>query len=389
MSKNLLKEAIADAKAIKETAIENAKSALEESFAPHLKSMLSARLQQLDETEDMDADDVNEENDPNEMDLEEILRELEGLEESDDDFMNEAEEKEDKKKDDKKKDDKKDEKKDKKEDKKEDKEESFDIEDMTPEDLKSFIEDVIEDMKAAGELEAGHGANGEEEMDMDMDIEGGAGDDMGMGDDMDLGMDLEEPVDEEFNIDELLAEMEDEFLNEEEDEEEELEEGLYISTNEAYRIINSVLSEASKKDAKKKAKKELKKKSKKEDDKEKEELKEMKSKVNELNVELNEVNLLNAKLLYSNKIFKSKNLTEGEKVKVLNTFDKATTVKEVKLVFETLNEGFVRKSSTKPQPLKESMGSASKAMGSTQTAKRPIIETNDTFARMQKLAGLK
>ena len=117
---------------------------------------------------------------------------------------------------------------------------------MTPDDLKSFIEDVIEDMKAAGELEAGHGANGEEEMDMNMDIEGGTGDDMGMGDDLGLNLGDEEPVDEEFNIDELLAEMEDEFLNEE-DEEEELEEGLYISTNEAYRIINSVLSESSKK----------------------------------------------------------------------------------------------------------------------------------------------
>jgi hypothetical protein len=41
---NLLKEAIADAKTVRETAIANAKMALEEAFTPHLKSMLSAKL---------------------------------------------------------------------------------------------------------------------------------------------------------------------------------------------------------------------------------------------------------------------------------------------------------------------------------------------------------
>ena len=49
-----------------------------------------------------------------------------------------------------------------------------------------------------------------------------------------------------------------------------------------------------------------------------------------LRSELNEINLLNAKLLYANKIFKSKNLTESQKAKVLGAFDKATTVKEAK-----------------------------------------------------------
>ena len=108
--------------------------------------------------------------------------------------------------------------------------------------------------------------------------------------------------------------------------------------------------------------------------------------VGELKKELNEVNLLNAKLLYTNKIFKAKNLTESEKVKVLNTFDKAETVKEVKLVFETLTESF--KTTVKKNPIKESLGSASRSISSTQT-KQPIIEVNDAFARMQKLAGLK
>ena len=114
---------------------------------------------------------------------------------------------------------------------------------------------------------------------------------------------------------------------------------------------------------------------------------EMEETINELRNELNEVNLLNAKLLYTNKIFKSKNLTESEKIKVLNTFDKAETVKEVKLVFETLTESF-KAITAKKNPIKESLGSASKTI-STATPKQPIIESNEAFARMQRLAGLR
>ena len=49
----LLKEAIADAKAVKETAIANAKIALEEAFTPRLQSILSQKLQaEMNEEED-------------------------------------------------------------------------------------------------------------------------------------------------------------------------------------------------------------------------------------------------------------------------------------------------------------------------------------------------
>jgi hypothetical protein len=115
--------------------------------------------------------------------------------------------------------------------------------------------------------------------------------------------------------------------------------------------------------------------------------KEMEETINELRNELNEVNLLNAKLLYTNKIFRAKNLTESEKVKVLNTFDKATNVKEVKLVFETLTESLKTKT-TKPSPIKESLGGASKTI-TPATPKQPIVEVNEAFARMQRLAGIK
>ena len=51
-NRDLLKEAIADAKTVKETAIANAKLALEEAFTPHLKSMLSAKLEEMDKEDD-------------------------------------------------------------------------------------------------------------------------------------------------------------------------------------------------------------------------------------------------------------------------------------------------------------------------------------------------
>jgi hypothetical protein len=114
------------------------------------------------------------------------------------------------------------------------------------------------------------------------------------------------------------------------------------------------------------------------------ELKEALSTVSTIRTELQEVNLFNAKLLYTNKIFKAKNLTESQKVKVLAAFDKAASVKEAKLVFETLSEGFVEKKA----PMNESLlrGSASKATGVA--VKKPIMEANDQVARWQKLAGI-
>ena len=106
--------------------------------------------------------------------------------------------------------------------------------------------------------------------------------------------------------------------------------------------------------------------------------------IESLKSDLNEVNLLNAKLLYTNKIFKAKNLTESQKVKVLGAFDKAGTVKESKLVFETLSEGL----KAKKAPIKESLGAASRVSGNVNN-KKPIIKTDPMVARFQKLAGLK
>jgi hypothetical protein len=101
--------------------------------------------------------------------------------------------------------------------------------------------------------------------------------------------------------------------------------------------------------------------------------------------DLNEVNLLNAKLLYTNKIFRTKNLTESQKVKVLEAFDKAASVKEAKLVYETLSTSAVV---SPKKPMNESLirGGASKPAGISE--KKPIMEADAQVLRMQKLAGI-
>ena len=379
-NRDLLKEAIADAKSVKETAITNAKLALEEAFTPHLKSMLAAKLNEMDKEDDVvkeeeeevkeaDAPSFERKNSPagdtlkdlsprkvgqstvqedevdEEIDLDELLAELEDSKEID-----EA------KKDDDKDDIKEDERTDAEEegyedgmeDEKEDMDdEDVDLEDMSEDDLKGFIEDVIKDMVAGGEIEPGDEfVEDEVEVEDSIDIE-----------------DVED-VDVDIEIDETMKASEE--------------------NSDKVKEAKVELDEMSKKE---KAEGDDRKKDDKiEAETEKMRFKEALDEINALKVELNEVNLLNAKLLYTNKIFKSKNLSEDKKVKVLKAFDKATSVKEAKVVFETLNEGIASKATPTFNSIK---GSASKATGTiTEAKKQPIIESNDVYDRMRKLAGL-
>jgi len=420
-NRDLLKEAIADAKTIKETAIANAKVALEEAFAPQLRSMLSAKLEEM-EKEDMeegydekmdeakdemeegyekdmdeaqgegfdaprgnyDADEIpgnmlegEKEDMDEEVDLDEILAELEEGEDKEDideaeevdeakDEMNEAEEIEEAEEDEEVEVDA---------EEGEDEDEEIDLEEMSEEDLKSFIEDVIADMVEAGELEAG------EEFDAEEDME---------------DMDGEEEIEIEDEAEEIM-EGEKEEVDEVVVNEEEVEEGVIDKLKKVYND-KELLSKIITVDGEKVSIKDLlslagsgaaagqaKSGSGKTSSIGEAEMEDMMEEVNQLKAELHEVNLLNAKLLYSNKIFRAKNLKEAQKVKVLEAFDKAETVKEVKLVFETLTEE-VKETKT---VVKENLGSASKAVGMIAETKAPIVDVNPQVARWQKLAGIK
>ena len=379
-NRDFLKEAIADAKAVKESAIANAKAALEESFTPRLKSMLAQKIEELDTVKEDDEDvyeakdKVNEKlSDPvmrkglkgdneaeletekmrelDEMSLDEILSELEG--EIKEDARTDAEEegykdgikdeKEDLKEDertDAEEEGYEDGEKDEKEDLEGDVEdEEIDLDNLTDDDLKDFISDVIGDMVAAGELEAGGDpvelVDDEEEVEVDVE-----------------DVEVEDEVETDI---EVTAE------NKRTDAEEEgYKDGLKDGKADAEKAIKKIKLQEK-------------------------DLSEAYRTIKALKSQLNEINLLNAKLLYSNKIFKSKSLTESQKVKVLASFDKATTVKETKLVYETLSEGL----KSKRRPVTENViGRASKATKAIKRNKQPIVESNEMVNRFKKLAGI-
>ena len=122
------------------------------------------------------------------------------------------------------------------------------------------------------------------------------------------------------------------------------------------------------------------------EDEEASELEEYKQTVQYLKDKLSEVNLLNAKLLYTNKLFRSRNVSEAQKMKVIEQFDRAANVREVKLVYSTFAESIKRKSVNESA---KRVSQASKPTASTQPKKKPIIGENTDFkSRMKKLANI-
>ena len=338
-NQDLFKQAIAEAKTIREAAIANAKEALEESLTPHLKDMLAAKLQEMEEAEDEIMNEEDMINNPEGSTAHGNVAEAEEEEEAEEVEGEEGEEEEAE-------------------------EEDIDVKDMSVEELKDLIRDIVAQ-------EVG-GEEGEEEL---------PGEDEGKigADDM-QGVDGEEEID----INEILAELA------EMDKEDTMEEGLEDWIDK----ISAKLQKAGKDSALGKAiNKAIE--SLPETEKhsgahkiseESEELEEALATIGQLRTQLQEVNLLNAKLLYVNKVFKANNLTEGQKVNVVAAFDKAETVKEVKLVYETVSKNVV----SKPVAIKEHKSFASKAAGTATVAgkKEVISEVNEQVARWQKLAGI-
>jgi hypothetical protein len=128
------------------------------------------------------------------------------------------------------------------------------------------------------------------------------------------------------------------------------------------------------------------------EDEEKNEVSELKSDLAEhrsvietLRGKLNEVNLLNAKLLFTNKLFRKHGLNNEQKMKVVEQFDRASNLREVKLVYSTLGESF---GAARKNEINEHKGSASKPIASTKPEKKVITEGSDLRDRFKKLANL-
>ena len=432
MAKNILKEAIADAKAVREVALANAKAALEEAFTPRLQSMLSAKLsEELNEEEDLDEtymedekEDVKEMYDEDEkmdetymedekedldeeIDLEEILNELE-LEESDD-LEETVDEAKDEDLDEAKKDDDKD-------DMKEAKDEDLD-------EAKKDEEDKLDEMEVNYKAETANRA-------------GYAADYVHEGNE---NFDLDALLEEINNLDEQTdSEMDDMYAgaalhrkgrNEQTDSEmEDMYAGSALhkrreegQTNEVLGVAAGVAGlvaaagglsalEMAADDPEWRAKypkvakaletlqgmgKAAADTKRMEETAKDEELAETKAALEAVTTELNEVNLLNSKLLYVNRIFKANQLDESQKLRVVETLDNATNVKEAKLIYETIKDTFTvannKKESFKnrTKSLKEGIGMASKAAGTSTAPKKEVIsESNDMMKRFQKLANI-
>ena len=410
----LLKEAIADAKAVKETALANAKIALEEAFTPRLQSILSQKMRAEAEVEDKEAEKVDEELSSTGIGskVDAGYAETPGATPSYDAMtdLSVGVKKDSGKPEQAGTDYKK-------------------VADISEEE-NPFADDAMDGDKDAeiaelkarlAELEGEDSeeenpfakAEGDDEMgmdDMSMDSE--------MGDDsMDMGSDDEESEDD-MDLEAIIRELEasikgdDEteegmYEAEEEDEEaknENLADGSeagtdkgetpkVVVTNEAEEDDKDVVDleeilremEADMKDDKDKVDEE-----KEEDEKEmKVELNEAYKVIKSLQKTINEVNLLNAKLLFANKLFRAHNMTNEQKVKVIETLDRTNSVREVKLVYSTLAENF-KFSTNKSTKKSISEGIASKVTKSTKPAqsKQVIAENTDFSDRFKKLAGI-
>ncbi len=182
---------------------------------------------------------------------------------------------------------------------------------------------------------------------------------------------VDEAKEEDEDVNEILR-----AIREEDDKEEKVDEASELDINEILRALREEEDEEEKVD----------------EAKSDEELEEANAKLREayavitfLRSKINEVNLLNSKLLFSNKIFKKHSLTENQKLTVIENFDRASSLREVKLVFATLSEA-LKSAKTNVKPLKESF--ASKPIASTRP-KTIINEGDDMASRLRKLAGLK
>jgi hypothetical protein len=370
-SSKLLKEAIADAKAVRETAIANAKIALEEAFTPRLQSILSKKLQAEMEGDEEEAD-MNEDNDvsseigkgDNKVPADKANNDdtdLSGISNQSAEVGAEVEDY----------------------DKVKDLTEGEDAEEEIPAEEPAM--EGEEDM--APEMDGMEEAEDEDELDLESiireleaQIAEEEGEEMAHEDEPAVEGEeapVEEPVaaepqaepaveaeeapaeepthdDEEIDLDEILREM---GYGDDEEKVEEAEEPKHDEEKEKMA----------------------------------EELKEALDTIKSLKSTINEVNLLNAKLLYANKLFRSYNLTNEQKVKVVENLDRTSSVREVKLVYATLAESMKFTGTERKVAAKKTMteGFASKPQASTAPAKEIIAEsTNEMANRFKQLAGI-
>ena len=366
---DLLKEAIADAKVVRDTAVENARLALAEAFTPKIQSMLTQKIRQEVEDENQEDEMKDEAMDDEVEDEGEEKKEGYGDEGEHEDEGEEVKEIEDEVEDE---DDEVEEVSHADEDEDEEVAEIEDEGEHDDEDADLDLESILRELEKEvededDEVEEVSHADEDEELeeelkssdvgaaDNKLDKDAESSSDIGKADKAkhtegvedeveDEGEHDDEEVDEDIDLEEILK-----ALSEVEDEDEEVEENV--------EEITQLKSE----------------------------LEEYRNAVKYMRGKLNEVNLLNAKLLFTNKLFRAFGLSEGDKYRVVETFDRAKNLREVKLVYATLAESFGQK-----PKIQESKGKSSKPVASTKpkNESKVISEGTDLKNRFKKLANI-
>ena len=329
---NLLKEAIADAKAVRATALANAKAALEEAFQPKLEAMLAEKLKnEIADSSDMENSDPMGDNDDMPLTVDESQMEI------------------------------------------------------TDEELNEILAELEGELDEAGQVDpnvpvAPAPAPVDPMAQAPAPVAPAPVDPMAQAPapvapaPVDPMAQAPAPVAEDTQDDEIVDlqelldslnddEFEGEEITEGEEEDEEKEVDEKIEDEKVSESLQAELNEAM-------------------------------STVQYLRDQLNEVNLLNAKLLYTNKLFNQFNLDQKQKLKVVETFDLSKSIREVKLSYTILSESYslggsvVKKTNTTAKTITE--GLASKPVASTAPKKELIVENSNVMAlRFQKLAGIK
>lgn len=377
-NQELFRQAILDAKAVRETAMAAAKTTLAEHFEPYIKETMKKTL--AEEAENIEEGDYGkkaemkeESYDMEESTLDEILAELDALsEEEGADDLEEGKTGYDEKA----KTSKGETGYDKKAGKSHGDHKLHEAEDDEAEDDEKEEAEDDNEAPEAGDmsgLEGGESPDEQEVVDITvgelkdiirdvfMQLQGG---DMSPEAPLDAGTDLaadlggeEGSESGEISLDEILAELE---------KEEQMHEVAAANQIPGGKIVSKAEQSSDVAEMKK-------------------ELNEAVKTIKALKTELNEINLFSAKLLYVNKVFKAKNLSESQKTRVINAFDRATSIKEVENTYKTLLESL--SAQTKKSTIKESIGFASKPIGSAPA--RPIVEADAFVSRWQELAGIR
>ena len=392
-NRDLFKEAIADAKAVKEVSIANAKAALEEVITPRLKSMFEKKLTEMEEEDEKQEEGYKMKKENSELEeefnLEELLAELDEVEDEEiheeeltEETVSESEEtieEELTEEEDAEETEDESEEEEEEESKVDDMDVEIDFDNMTEEDLRAFIEEVVDEMIEAEELKLTDMEDDSEEVEMDDEAE--MGDEEVEIEDEIADLQLEEGQITEMTTAELVAALPaiiggmTALIGGSVGAAVWQENALAGKYGEKWKTFAQKLSGAGGAAA---------------GSRNVAEETEVLEELNTLKEEMAEVNLLNSKLLYLNKILKESNLKESQKVKAITAFDKAESVKEAKLVYETLKENLSKTPAKETQKklVRESKNFASSTIAGNSPVKKPVMEVDPTIQRMKKLAGL-